>query len=72
MFGKIVGTLVGAGLAFLSGWAIWKLFELIFTGVSKANWLQVIAGGILAYLFVGLFAIVFILGLFLLVLTWAD
>lgn len=58
----IFGTL-GLGLFLGSGYGIYYiLVELIIKGIFKESWLSVVAGGILAYLFVGLLGIGAIIG----------
>jgi len=60
MFGRIVGAIVGAVMSFASAFSLWKLIELILSGAVAGNWIAVIAGGILVWIFGGLL----ILGLF--------
>lgn len=48
--------------ATISGILTWKIVEIIFNGISSGNWLMVIAGGILCYIF-GIFFAVATIGL---------
>ena len=51
MLGKLLGTLASWAGAVVCGYGAWKIIEIILNGVSSSNWLMVIAGGIICYLF---------------------
>ena len=51
MLGKLLGTLASWSGAAVCGYGAWKIIEIILNGVSSGNWLMVIAGGIIGYLF---------------------
>jgi len=67
MLGRILGTILSWAGAALCGLGVWKIIEMIVSGAGSGNWLMVIAGGILAYLFGFLLAlgagVLFIVGL---------
>ena len=71
MLGRILGALASWAGAVLCGYGVYKLAEMILGGASGGNWLMVIAGGVLAYIFGGLLVIgaigLFLLGLVFLV-----
>jgi len=53
MLGRLLGAIgawIGAGLC---GYGIYKIIETILSGVTTSNWLMVIGGGIIGYLFGG-------------------
>ena len=54
LLAKAVLLSLGAGLTILCTYIIYSLVVLIISGASSGNWLMVLAGGILAYLFIGL------------------
>jgi len=57
-FGRLLGALafwIGAGLCIFG---IYKLVEMILQGANAGNWLLVLAGGILIYLFGAVLGIV--------------
>jgi hypothetical protein len=67
MNGRILGQLLICLLGLLicigSGYAVYWMASLIFGGALSQDWLMVIAGGILAYLFMGVLCVVFVIGL---------
>jgi len=71
MLGRILRALASWVGATLCGYGVYKLAEMILGGASGGNWLMVIAGGVLAYIFGGLLVIgaigLFLLGLVFLV-----
>lgn len=56
IIGLVLTVSCGAGIYYI-------LFELVFKGAFAAEWLRVIAGGFLIYLFGGLLVIGFIMGI---------
>jgi hypothetical protein len=63
MIGRLLVCLAGLLLCAGTGYGIYWLGSLIFGGALAGNWLMVIAGGILAYLFIGLLVAGFIIGI---------
>lgn len=51
MLGKLLGTIASWIGAAVCGYEAWKIIEIILNGVSSGNWLMIIAGGIIGYLF---------------------
>lgn len=63
MLGRILACLAGLGICAATGYSIyWLIFVAILGGALEGNWLIVIAGGILTYLFIGLLAVGFVIG----------
>lgn len=62
-FERILAAVGGALISLGSSYGIWKLIEMILSGVSEGNWIMVLAGGILIYFFIGFLILGFILGL---------
>jgi len=54
MLGRLIGAAFGAIVSIVSGYGIYRLVDMIVSGVSSQNWLMAIAGAILVYLFIGL------------------
>jgi len=57
MLGRILGALASWAGAVLCGYGVYKLAEIIINGAGAGNWLMVIAGGVLAYIFGGLLVV---------------
>jgi len=72
MIGKIIGTIIGGLTSLASAFGIYKLINFIVSGVTEQDWLKVIAGGVLAYLFIGILVVCFCVGLIILFLSLAD
>lgn len=69
MIGKILGTIFGGAISVLSAIGIWKLVEMITNGVYNQNWLQVIAGGILTWVFLGILVVIFVGGIIIIAIS---
>jgi len=72
MIGKLIGTVFGGIISILSGYGIYRLVDMLINGVSTQNWLMVIAGGILTYLFIGLLLGGVLLGGIIMIVVLAD
>jgi len=72
MLGRLIGTAFGAIVSIVSGYGIYRLVDMIISGVSSQNWLMVIAGGILIYLFIGLLVLGVIAGGVIILLSLAE
>lgn len=70
--GRLIGTVVGGIISFCSGYGLYKIAEIILNGASKGEWLMVIAGGVLAYVFAGLLVVGFFAGLAIIFLSLFD
>jgi len=65
--GDKFGYLIAAGglaLTVLCGYGIYWLINMLLQGILSANWLMVIGGGILMYLFLGLLVVGAIVGIY--------
>jgi len=72
MIGKMIGALIGGLTSLASAFGIYKMVSFIVIGVAEEDWLKVIAGGVLAYLFTGVLVVIFCVGLIILYLSLAD
>ena len=57
MLRRLMGAIVFWAAAAVCGYGAYKIIDMIISGVQSANWLMVIAGGILGYLFGALLVI---------------
>lgn len=69
---NVVVVFLGLVLALVSGFCVWWLVHFLIGGILAENWLIVVGGGILTYVFVGVLIGGIITGIVLIILGLDD
>lgn len=60
--GSILGAIFGGVVALAGSYGLYRLVDMIISGVASESWVMAIAGGILLYFFGGLLIAVVVVG----------